>query len=121
MAQWQGRVLVLNFWATWCAPCRDEVPGLVKIQRQFASKNVQIVGIAIDSAPEIQKFSREFKINYPLVVSGIELTDLMRRLGNPASGLPFTVILDPSGRVFKVYLGRISEDELDLVLNRLII
>jgi thiol-disulfide isomerase/thioredoxin len=112
LAQWQGKVLVLNFWATWCSPCREEIPGLIRIQRRFASNGLQIVGIALDSAAKVQNFASEFEINYPLLVGEIDLIDITRPLGNKASGLPFTVILDRSGKIANVHLGGISEEEL---------
>jgi thiol-disulfide isomerase/thioredoxin len=120
LTQWQGKVVVLNFWATWCTPCREEVPGLMRIQRRFASNGVQIVGIAIDSAVKVQDFAREFKINYPLMIGEIDLIDITRQLGNKASGLPFTVILDRSGKIANVHLGRISEQELARQLRLLL-
>jgi peroxiredoxin len=120
LTQWQGKVVVLNFWATWCTPCREEVPGLVRIQRRFASNGLQIVGIAIDSADKVQKFSHEFDINYPLMIGEIDLIEITRQLGNKASGLPFTVILDRSGKITNVHLGRISEEELARQLRPLL-
>jgi len=120
LSQWQGKVLVLNFWATWCTPCREEVPGLVRIQRRFASNGLQIVGIAIDSAVKVQSFAHEFDINYPLMIGEIDLIEITRLLGNKASGLPFTVILDRSGKIADVHLGRISEEELTRQLRRLL-
>ncbi|MGC2518985.1 MAG: TlpA disulfide reductase family protein [Burkholderiales bacterium] len=112
LTQWRGKVLVLNFWATWCAPCREEIPGLVRLQRRFASNGLQIIGIAIDSSSKVRDFAREFEINYPLMVGEIELIDLTRQLGNRASGLPFTIILDRSGKITNTHLGRVSEEEL---------
>jgi len=120
LTQWQGRVLVLNFWATWCAPCREEIPGLVRLQRRFASNGLQIIGIAIDSPSKVRAFTREFEINYPLMVGEVELIDLTRQLGNRASGLPFTVILDRSGKIANVHLGGISEEELARQLRPLL-
>jgi peroxiredoxin len=120
LTQWQGKVLVLNFWATWCTPCKEEVPGLVRAQRRFASNGLQIVGIAIDSAYEVQNFAREFDINYPLMIGEIDLIEITRQLGNKTSGLPFTVILDRSGKIAHVHLGRISEEELTRQLRPLL-
>ncbi len=119
-AQWKGKVLVLNFWATWCEPCREEIPALVRIQQKFASNGVQIVGIGIDSPGKIREFSKEFQINYPLTVGGLDQIDLSRRLGNKIGGLPYTLILDRSGRLIKTKLGGISEAELEQLLRPLL-
>ena len=85
-AQWQGKILVVNFWATWCDPCREEVPALVRIQQNQGSKGVQIVGIGIDSADKIREFAAKFSINYPLAVAGLNGVDISRKLGNTAGG-----------------------------------
>lgn len=109
---WRDQILVVNFWATWCEPCRDEVPTLLKVQSENAGKGVQMVGIAIDSAAKVQRFSEEFKITYPVLIGGAETMDLMRKLGNQAGGLPFTIIISRSGKVVATHLGRITEGQL---------
>lgn len=112
LERWQGRVLVVNFWASWCAPCREEIPGLVSIHRQYAAKGLQIVGIAVDSADKARELAVALEIDYPVLVAGIESIDLTRRLGNRASALPFTLVLDRSGKVVATHLGIISEAAL---------
>lgn len=112
LAQWQGKTLVVNFWATWCAPCVEEMPELVALQNEAASKNVQIIGIGIDSASNIKDFSQKHKITYPLYVAGVSGTELSRQFGNQAGGLPYTVLISPTGEVQKTYLGRLKMEEL---------
>lgn len=119
-AQWKGRILVLNFWATWCEPCREEIPALIRTQQKLGANGVQIVGIGIDSAEKIRDFSKEFKINYPLTVGGLDQIELSRRLGNKIGGLPYTLILDRAGRLVKTKLGGVSEAELEGVLRPLV-
>jgi thiol-disulfide isomerase/thioredoxin len=118
LIEWKGKALVINFWATWCAPCVQEMPELSALQTELASKNIQIIGIGIDSASNILEFSSKYKINYPLYVAGMSGTDLSRRFGNQAGGLPFTVLIGPDGQVKKTYLGRLKLEELrkDLAL-----
>jgi len=116
LIEWQGRVLVCNFWATWCAPCREEIPLLIAAQQQYAVKNVQIVGIGIDHANKISEFSSQLKITYPLLVAGAATVDTMKLLGNQSGGLPFTVILDQGGAVAKTKLGALQPGELDDIL-----
>ena len=119
--QWKGKVLVLNFWATWCEPCREEIPALIRTQQKFGANGVQIVGIGIDSAAKIRDFSKEYLINYPLTVGGLDQIDLSRRLGNKIGGLPYTLVIDRAGRVVKTKLGGISEAELEALLRPLLV
>src|SRR6478609_7341682 len=93
LEQWRGKVLVVNFWATWCAPCREEIPGFVKFQQQYGTRGVQIVGIAIDTAERVAPYVQEIGINYPILVGGIETMDFARQIGNRAGVLPFTVVI----------------------------
>jgi peroxiredoxin len=110
--QWQGKILVLNFWATWCPPCVEEMPELVQLQKELTSQNVQILGIGIDSPSNIKAFSEKHRISYPLFSTGMEGSELSRRFGNQAGGLPFTVLIDEAGNVKKSYLGRLNIKQL---------
>ena len=112
MKQWKGRPLVLNFWATWCAPCVEEMPELTALQQELHPEKIQILGIGIDNPASVSAFADKYKIAYPLYVAGMEGSELSRQLGNQAGGLPFTVLIDASGKVKKTYLGRLKMDEL---------
>jgi thiol-disulfide isomerase/thioredoxin len=112
LAQWQGKTLVVNFWATWCAPCVDEMPELSMLQKESTAKNIQIIGIGIDSASNIKDFALKHQISYPLYVAGVSGTELARKFGNQAGGLPFTVLVSPTGEITKTYLGRLKMEEL---------
>ncbi|PFH10662.1 peroxiredoxin [Collimonas sp. PA-H2] len=112
LAQWKGKPLVVNFWATWCAPCVEEMPELNALQGEIAAKNIQIIGIGVDSADNIAKFAEKYKISYPLYVAGTGATVLLRQFGNQSGGLPFTVLIGRDGEVKKMYLGSIKFDEL---------
>lgn len=117
LAQWKGKVLIVNFWATWCTPCVQEMPELSALQAELGGKNVQVIGIGIDSSSNIIEFSSMHKITYPLYVAGTSGTELSRQLGNNAGGLPFTILIKPNGQILKTYLGRLKFEELrrDLV------
>ena len=120
LSEWQGRPLVCNFWASWCEPCREELPLLDAAQRQHASIGLQIVGIAADNAVNIRQYLKTVKISYPILIGGVAGVDLMRRLGNQAGGLPFTVAVDAAGRVRQRKLGAYSAVELETGLARLL-
>lgn len=107
-SQWQGKTLLVNFWATWCPPCVAEMPELVALQTEMADKNLQIVGIGIDSPSNIQEFAAKYKISYPLLMAGMNGTELARQFGNVGGGLPFTVLINADGEIKKTYLGRLD-------------
>lgn len=112
LSQWQGKTLIVNFWATWCAPCVEEMPELTALQTELAPKGIQILGVGIDSPSNIREFAAKYKITYPLYMAGMTGTDLSKQFGNQTGGLPFTVIIGPKGDVKKTYLGRLKMDQL---------
>lgn len=115
--QWRAKILIVNFWATWCEPCREEVPDLIKIQAKYASKSVQVVGIALDSANKVREFANEFRIGYPLLIGNMQVMDIARRMGNVQGGLPYTVVMDAAGKVVTTRLGRISDAQLEAAVR----
>lgn len=117
-SQWQGKTLVINFWATWCPPCREEMPSFSRLQTKYAAKGVQFVGIALDTADNVATFSKQYPVSYPLLIADSEGTDLTRQLGNAQMALPYTVVLGAGGAVQLARLGRVSEQELDLLLQK---
>jgi thiol-disulfide isomerase/thioredoxin len=120
MAQWRGKVLVVNFWATWCPPCLKEIPEFVRLQERYAPKGVQFVGIAIDGTAQVMGFMAQHGMNYPVLMAEREGLDLARAAGNRLGGLPFTVIIDRQGRAARVELGVLDEQKLAPMLDRLL-
>lgn len=112
MSQWRGRLLVVNFWATWCAPCVEEMPELQKVQHDYASRGVAVIGLGIDNAAAIRRFRDEQQIALPLLVAGAGGSEIARQFGNPSGALPYTVLIDRDGRIVQARLGRIREQEL---------
>jgi thiol-disulfide isomerase/thioredoxin len=119
LSQWQGKFLLVNFWATWCAPCVQEMPELSELQKDFSRSNVQLIGLGIDSPSNIAEFAQKYQISYPLFAAGMEGTDLSRLLGNQAAGLPFTVLISPDGNLLKSYLGRLNIEQLRSDIRKL--
>ncbi len=120
LGEFQGRVVVLNFWATWCAPCREEMPGFERLQARWAGRGVQFVGLSSEEASKVTAFSRSLGITYPLWVGGDEVGEISRRLGNRLGVLPHTVVLDPFGVTTASRVGAYPEAELEGALQRTI-
>lgn len=119
MMEWQGKTLLVNFWATWCPPCVDEMPELEQLQADKGAKGLQIVGIGIDSPTNIREFAQKHKITYPLLIGGLQGTELSRTFGNEAGGLPFTVLIGSDGQVKQTYMGRLNLEKVRADLDSL--
>lgn len=120
LEQWRGKVLAVNFWATWCAPCREEIPGFIKFQDQYGARGVQFVGIAIDQKERVGPYAREIGINYPVLVGGLESMDFARQVGNSRGVLPFTLVIDRSGKVVTTEIGVVKPEKLEILIKPLL-
>lgn len=116
----KNKVLVVNFWATWCTPCREEIPEFVKLQEEFGARGVRFYGIAAEGAGKIPAFAAEFKINYPLLIGDFAAIELARSMGDRTGALPFTVILDGNRKVVHRQLGAISPEKLRAIFAELL-
>lgn len=114
----RGKTLVVNFWAPWCGPCVEEMPELTALHAEYSGRNVEFVGIGIDSASNIQQFLQKVPVAYPLAVAGFSGTELARNLGNAQGGLPYTLVIAPDGAVRFTKLGRVHMEELRAALPR---
>jgi thiol-disulfide isomerase/thioredoxin len=120
LTQWRGKVLVVNFWATWCAPCREEMPRFVAAQSRDGPKGVQFVGIAVDDPDKVRAFASDIGLNYPALIGGYGAIALSKTLGNELSALPFTIVVDRQGRVAHTQLGPLTAARLDDLLADLL-
>lgn len=119
LSEWRGRPLLLNFWATWCAPCREEIPLFIEMQKQHAATGLQVVGVAIDRRADVVEFVARFSVPYPILLADDKTLDLMNRYGNPIGSLPYSVIFRPDGTIAHRKLGAFSPSELQKVLGSL--
>lgn len=118
--QWRGKVVVVNFWATWCAPCLEEIPMFIKMQQKHAPHGLQFVGISIDQADKTAEFARKFSINYPSLIGTFDTVEVSRLAGNKQRVLPYTVILDRKGRLIETGVGVLSQEKLEALIGPLL-
>lgn len=112
LSSWRGKTLVVNFWATWCGPCVEEMPRLQALADQFKSANVAVLGIGVDEPDNVRQFRRQHAIRFDLLVAGFEGMELAQRLGNPQPVLPYTALIGADGRILGQFSGQIDEAEL---------
>lgn len=120
VSQWLGKVMVVNFWATWCTPCREEIPEFVEAQSKYGDQGLIFVGIAIDQPEKVKMFSQEFGINYPVLIGSFNTWSLLEAAGNRMSALPYTVVLNRSGEIVDTYLGRVNLKKLEKLIEPLL-
>lgn len=120
LKQFQDKTIVLNFWATWCEPCREEMPELSQLYAENKSKNLVVVGIAIDEEKAVKSYLQKTKVAYPIFVDEDQGVILSKNLGNNEGILPYTVIISSDGNIPKTILGRVHKDQLDAILKPLL-
>lgn len=117
LSSFDGRPLIINFWATWCAPCRREIPLLNRLQREFGAKGPQIIGIAVDFADDVRAFAKQTPLDYPVLVGEEDGLEAARGFGVEAMAFPFTAFTDTAGHVLLVHMGELHEDQARAVLG----
>lgn len=118
LSQWKGRPLIVNFWATWCAPCRREIPLLKNLRREHATQGVEVIGIAVDFRDAVLKYARDMGIDYPLLIGEQDALDAVASLGMDTV-FPFTVFADRQGRIVTLKVGELHADEATFILKRM--
>jgi thiol-disulfide isomerase/thioredoxin len=114
---WEGKSMIVNFWATWCAPCRREIPLLKKLQADHGAEGFQIVGVAVDFREDVLKYAQEIGIDYPLLIGEQDGLEAVNKFGQGSLGFPFTVFTDNQHRIVVFHLGEIHEPEAAVLLG----
>ena len=117
--EWDGQVILLNFWATWCPPCMKEIPEFIALQNKYGAQGFQIIGVAIDDEALVKDFALEAKINYPIMASEFEAIELSQRYGNKIGGLPYSVIINRNGEISNMITGELSTIKAEKILKEL--
>lgn len=120
LKQYEGKVIVLNFWASWCEPCREEMPELSALHNEFKDRNVVVLGMAIEDVAAVNDFLKETKVSYPLFAADIQGMEIASNLGNNKGVLPYTVIIKSDGSIAKTYFGRVTKSLLEETLLTLL-
>lgn len=118
--EWLGKIVVLNFWATWCPPCREEMPLFVELQEQYANDGVQFIAIAIDDLEPTKAFADTYGIDFPILMGDIEAINISKKLGNRFEGLPFTVVARPDGSIAMRHAGGVTKQQLEQVFKSIL-
>lgn len=118
LSDWDGQFIVINFWASWCAPCLKEIPDFVRLQEELAGARVQFVGIAVDSHDAVNKFITKTPVNYPILIGQLEALRLVKAFGNESGGLPYTIFVSRHGEVVYRHQGPLTFEEAHAAINR---
>ncbi len=120
LSEWQGKVLLVNFWATWCAPCRAEIPGFIEVRERYRDQPFEVIGIAVDRPDYVKEYATDLAIPYPILLDPINGGSSLIPWGNPQGVLPYSVLLDRNGRVALTHLGKFSVQQLQAQLDALL-
>jgi thiol-disulfide isomerase/thioredoxin len=117
-AEWDGKPRIVNFWATWCAPCRREIPLLKDTQDRHGNDGLQILGIAVDFVEDVQAYAVDAQFNYPILVGQDDAMAVAETSGVPFIGLPFTLIVAPDGRMLGAHMGEIHAEQIETIVQQ---
>jgi len=120
ISEWDGQVLVVNFWATWCPPCLKEVPELVELQRRYASSGLEVIGIALQKPEELTEFMQAKGMNYTVLAGEEPVIVIAEKYGNNVGVLPYTAIIDRAGTIVYVRAGPITGEEIEAIITELL-
>jgi thiol-disulfide isomerase/thioredoxin len=114
---WPGKSMIVNFWATWCAPCRREIPLLKELQQARGEEGFQVVGVAVDFRDDVLKYAADIGIDYPLLIGEQDGLEAVTKFGVESVGFPFTVFTDSQGRIVALHLGELTRPQSKVLLE----
>lgn len=119
ISHWDGDILAINFWATWCTPCKEEIPEFVELQNKYRDRGVTFIGVAIDRTAAVTDFVERYGMNYPVLIGEQAAVDAAKAYGNQIGALPYTTFVNRSGRITHVHRGRLPKAEAEAILQDL--
>ena len=119
-SEWDGKVVLLNFWATWCPPCRKEIPAFIELQRDYGGKGFQVIGVAIDEMDAITDFTDGLGLNYPILIGNTAALKISNQYGNRFGQLPYSLIIDKQGIIRYIGKGELSYEAIEKEIQPLL-
>jgi peroxiredoxin len=120
MSEWDGKVLLVNFWATWCPPCKKEIPAFMELQEEYSSKGFQVIGLAIDDEESVKDYADTMGMNYPIMAAELTAMEIARLYGNRVNALPFSAFVGRDGKISLTKPGEISKEDAEEIINKLL-
>jgi thiol-disulfide isomerase/thioredoxin len=117
IAEWDGRALLINFWATWCAPCRREIPLLNELRAEYADRGFEVIGVAVDFRDDVLEYMMTTPIDYPVLIGEQDGLEVAQAFGMQTMGLPATVFTDREGRIVTIHVGELHADQAEVILE----
>lgn len=120
ISEWRGKILIINFWATWCPPCRKEISEFIALQEQYSAKGIQFIGIALEDQKPVVEYTVANNINYPILIGGDDGVALAHQLGNSIDAIPYTVVVNQQGKIIHQQPGEFSRERILEIISPLL-